>query len=73
MEREFIGKSLILIGVIIIIVGTVFLLSSKIHWLGHLPGDITIRKKSFTFYFPLATSILLSIILSLILTFLLRK
>jgi hypothetical protein len=70
MEREFIGKSLIFIGVIIIIIGVIFLLSNKISWLGHLPGDITIREKNFTFYFPLATSILLSVILSLILMFL---
>ncbi len=38
----------------------------KIPYLGKLPGDILIQKKNFTFYFPLATSILISIILSLI-------
>jgi hypothetical protein len=39
---------------------------------GRLPGDIVIRKGSGTFYFPLATSILLSIILTLLLSFLRR-
>ena len=36
-------------------------------WLGHLPGDITFKGKNVTFYFPLATSLLISVILSLIL------
>jgi len=38
----------------------------KIPYLGRLPGDILIQKNNFTFYFPLATSILISIILSLV-------
>ena len=38
----------------------------KIPYLGKLPGDILIQKKNFTFYFPLATSVLISIILSLV-------
>jgi hypothetical protein len=40
---------------------------SRIPFLGRLPGDILIQKKNFTFYFPLATSIMLSVILGLIL------
>jgi len=47
-------------------------LAGKVPWLGRLPGDIYIRKENFTFYFPLATGILLSVIISLIL-WLLRK
>jgi len=47
-------------------------LSPKIPWLGHLPGDIVIKREKFTFYFPLGTSILISIILTLIL-YLFRK
>ncbi len=66
MEREFIGKTLIFLGVIIVVIGVIVLLSNKIPWLGHLPGDITIKRKNFTFYFPLATCLLLSIILSLL-------
>jgi hypothetical protein len=41
--------------------------------IGRLPGDITYRKGNFTFYAPLAASILLSIILSLILYFINRR
>jgi hypothetical protein len=61
------GKMLIVFGVIMAAVGVVLLLAPKIPWLGKLPGDITYRGERFTFYFPLATCILLSVILSLIL------
>jgi uncharacterized membrane protein YkgB len=60
------GKILILLGVLIIVIGLLLLLGEKIPWVGRLPGDIVIRKKNFTFYFPLATSILISIILTLL-------
>lgn len=61
------GKVLIAAGLLIAAVGVALLLSGKIPWLGRLPGDILVRKEKFTFYFPLATSLLLSLILSLIL------
>jgi len=61
-----IGKMLIIFGVAAIIIGGIFMLSGKVPWLGRLPGDILVQKKYFTFYFPLATSILLSILLTLI-------
>jgi hypothetical protein len=60
------GKMLILIGVFIILIGLLLLLGEKIPWVGILPGDIIIRKKNFTFYFPIVTSILVSIILTLL-------
>ena len=62
------GKLLILLGGFIILVGFLLLVSEKIPWLGRLPGDIIIRKKNFTFYFPIVTSILISIILTLLFT-----
>ncbi len=70
---EDFGKILIIGGLVIIAIGALLLLSGKITWLGRLPGDILIQKKNFTFYFPLATSILLSIVLSIILWLFLRK
>ncbi len=62
------GKMLILLGVLIIVMGAFLLLGEKIPWIGRLPGDILIKRKNFTFYFPLATSILISIILTLLFT-----
>ena len=59
---------LVLLGVLIIVIGLLLLVGEKIPWVGRLPGDIIIRKKNFTFYFPIATSILISIILTLLFT-----
>jgi hypothetical protein len=61
-----IGKMLIIFGVAAVVIGLILMLSGNIPWIGRLPGDILVRKKNFTFYFPLATSILLSILLTLI-------
>ncbi|MDQ7056766.1 MAG: DUF2905 domain-containing protein [Persephonella sp.] len=64
---EGIGKSLIIIGVFIIIFGLLLLFFERLPFgLGKLPGDIYIKRDNFVFYFPLATSILISIFLSLI-------
>jgi hypothetical protein len=61
-----VGKLLILLGVFIILIGFFLLVGEKIPWVGRLPGDIIIRKKNFTFYFPIVTCILISIILTLL-------
>jgi hypothetical protein len=66
------GKALVLFGVILVGVGLCVTFFNRIPFLGKLPGDILIQKKHFTFYFPLATSVLLSIILSLFFWFLRR-
>jgi DUF2905 family protein len=63
------GRIIIVLGIILIVVGIIVTFSSKIPFLGRLPGDIYIHKKGFTLYFPLATSILLSVIVSAILYF----
>ncbi|MEK6529032.1 MAG: DUF2905 domain-containing protein [Nitrospirota bacterium] len=71
----YIGKFLILAGVMVAALGGLLLLfrHSAIPFLGKLPGDIIMQKKNFTFYFPFTTSIILSIILSLILYFIGRR
>ena len=65
-DFNFIGKTLIGIGILIIAIGIALMLSDKIPWLGRLPGDIHIKKENWSFYFPLATSLLISVLLSLI-------
>ncbi|GAB4407750.1 MAG: hypothetical protein OHK0032_03100 [Thermodesulfovibrionales bacterium] len=64
---QYIGRFLVILGIVIALIGGLLLLSGKIPWLGRLPGDIIIQRKNFTFYFPIATSILISIIITLIL------
>ncbi len=61
-----IGKALLVLGAMIMLVGAVLLLAGRIPGLGRLPGDIVVRRGNFTFYFPLATSILLSLLLTLV-------
>ncbi|MBI3799595.1 MAG: DUF2905 domain-containing protein [Deltaproteobacteria bacterium] len=66
------GKTLIVCGGLILLVGVLLTLGGKIPWLGRLPGDIFIQRPHFSFYFPLATSLVISVLLSL-LFFLLRR
>jgi Protein of unknown function (DUF2905) len=62
------GKLLIFLGVILLIVGVALVLLGRTNLpIGRLPGDIIYRGKHTTFYFPLATSILLSVVLSTLL------
>lgn len=63
------GKMLVIVGVVAVIAGLMVMLLPKLPWLGRLPGDIVIKKESFSLYAPLTTSLLLSVVLSLILWF----
>jgi hypothetical protein len=58
------GRTLILVGLAIAGLGLLIMVGVP---LGRLPGDFAVRRGNFSFYFPLATSIVLSIILTLIL------
>ncbi|HXE98477.1 MAG TPA: DUF2905 domain-containing protein [Dongiaceae bacterium] len=67
------GKPLIILGLLLLAVGLAVSFAPKLpSWLGRLPGDISIKRGNFSFYFPLATCLLLSAILSFIL-WLIRK
>ena len=68
-----IAKILIVFGLLIALAGVVLLLVGRVPWIGRLPGDIHFQRGNFTFYFPLATSLLLSVVLTLILYFLGRR
>lgn len=57
------GKILVILGVIIIVMGLLFMFADRIPMIGKLPGDIVIQKKNFTFYFPITTLILLNLLL----------
>jgi hypothetical protein len=61
------AKGIILLGVVLIIVGLLLLVFQKVPFLGRLPGDFLIKREKFTFYFPLATSIIVSLLISLVL------
>lgn len=59
------SKFLITLGVILVVVGLAWPLIEK-SGLGRLPGDITVEKENFRFYFPITTSIIISLVLTLI-------
>jgi branched-subunit amino acid ABC-type transport system permease component len=62
------GKLLIVLGVLLVVIGVVLILFGRTNLpIGRLPGDILYRGKNTTFYFPLATSILVSVVLTLLL------
>lgn len=67
------GKILVFWGLLLAFFGVILIFAGRMHLpIGRLPGDIVYRGKHSTFYFPLATSILLSIVLSVVLYFLSR-
>ena len=63
------GKTLIFIGIILVVVGAIVHFGGKFLPLGNLPGDIKIEKENFSFHFPIVTCIVISIVLSLVLRF----
>jgi hypothetical protein len=86
-EWDGLGKALIVVGGLLALAGVVFLLVEKgagsegplsewfgqwLGWFGKLPGDISIKRDGFSFYFPLTTGLLISVVLSL-LVYLLSK
>jgi hypothetical protein len=58
-----IGKTLIVVGAVLIGAGLLWLLGSRLG-LGHLPGDIVIERENFRLYLPLGTCLLISVVLS---------
>lgn len=62
-----VGRLLVILGIVVVVIGGLAMLLGRTGIpLGRLPGDIVYRGKSTTFYFPLATSIILSVVLSLL-------
>jgi len=68
-----IRRIIIFIGLLVVVIGFVFVLGSKLPFIGKLPGDIAIEKENYSFYFPVTTCIIISIILSFILWFLNKR
>jgi DUF2905 family protein len=65
---EPIGRALVIIGVFITVLGAVMLLTPRVPWLGHLPGDIVIHRDDLTIYIPITTMLIVSVVLSVVLS-----
>jgi hypothetical protein len=68
---------LLLFGLVMVLLGVVLLVaghfSGKVPWLGRLPGDIYIQRGGWTFYFPLATCLIVSVVLTLLFSLFSRR
>ena len=60
------GRFLIVLGLVAIALGVVLVLFGRVPGLGRLPGDFSVQRGNWAFYFPLGTSIVLSIVLTLV-------
>jgi hypothetical protein len=62
------GKYIIIIGIAIIIIGVIiYFFHDKLHWIGHLPGDIRVERGNVRFYFPITSMIIFSVVISILL------
>ena len=67
------GRMVLILGLFIVAIGAVMLLAGRIPFLGRLPGDIAVQRGSWSFYFPLATSIVISLVLTVVLNLFARR
>jgi len=71
-SENFMQRILILLGILLLVAGLAWPWLSKLPF-GRLPGDISVERENFSFYFPLTTSLLVSLVLSLLLWWWFRK
>ena len=62
-----VGRWLVVLGLVVAAIGVVLLFADRLPWLGRLPGDVRIERDNVRFYFPLATSLLISVIVTILL------
>ena len=71
--QSLLGRLLVAVGIFSILLGLILWLAPKVPWVGRLPGDFHIRGERFSFYFPLATCLVVSLLLTILLNMLLRR
>ncbi len=72
MPLEQLGRILVVGGLVVVALGLLLLLGSRVPFLGRLPGDLHWQRDGVSVYVPLATSLLLSVVLSVVLTLVFR-
>jgi len=75
MDFPGLGKIQLIVGLVVAGLGLLLMLGGKgpLSWIGRLPGDFYFNGEKFSFYFPLATGLLISIVLTLVLWFINRR
>ena len=62
-----VGRFVVIIGVLLVVAGVIlWRFPSLFGWMGKLPGDISVQKGNFSFYFPVVTCIIVSIVVTLL-------
>jgi hypothetical protein len=72
MDLSGVGRLLLILAVVIAVVGVILILVGR-GLIPRMPGDISIERDNFRFYFPLGTSIVVSVVLTLVLNLFLRR
>jgi hypothetical protein len=67
-----IGRTVLVLGGVLVVIGLVLTFAGRIPLLGRLPGDIVIQREGLSCAIPIATSIVLSLLLTLVLNVLAR-
>ncbi|MBX5475714.1 MAG: DUF2905 domain-containing protein [Clostridia bacterium] len=70
---DALARMLVVAGLMLAGAGVLIWLMGRVPGIGHLPGDILIKRGNFTFYAPLATSLLLSLLLTVLLNLWFRR
>ncbi|MGB9867304.1 MAG: DUF2905 domain-containing protein [Bacillota bacterium] len=65
-EFQFLGRSIILLGIVLVVLGAVISFGPRLLGTWRLPGDIVVKKGNFTFYFPVVSCLVISAALSLL-------
>jgi len=61
------GRTLLVLGIVLALVGLLLMFVPRVPWLGRLPGDFSFGGDNWRVYIPLGTSLLISLVLSLVL------
>jgi hypothetical protein len=72
MDLSSVGRLLLIAAVVIAVLGVILILAGR-GLIPRLPGDISVERENFRFYFPLGTSILVSVVLTVVLNLFLRR
>ncbi|MFN8444245.1 MAG: DUF2905 domain-containing protein [Caldilineaceae bacterium] len=67
-----IGRTLMVLGGLLFVIGLLLTFSGRIPWLGHLPGDVAIERENYRIYAPFGTMLVVSIVLTLLLNLIAR-
>jgi hypothetical protein len=67
------GRSIVVLGLVVAAVGALMMLLPRMPWLGHLPGDVHIERPGFSVHFPLVTCLVVSAVATIILNLFFRR